>query len=120
MRLILPIAILLLSMVACTKKKSNEYNLDIRETLQVNFETEPPTLDNNKATDTTSSWIMLNTMEGLVGYDYSSKDLSAIPALAESWQPTEKNKVWTFKLRKNVLWSDGVELKAQHFLDSWE
>lgn len=114
------IVLIALLALSCTRKKSNDYGLDIRETLRINLQTEPPTLDYGKATDTTSNEININIMEGLVAYDLASPDLKAIPALAESWEATEKNKVWTFKIRKGVKWTDGVELKAQHFVDGIE
>src|SRR5690242_20348809 len=34
------------------------------------------------------------------------------PALAESWSVAPDHKTWTFKLRKNLRWSDGQPLTA--------
>jgi len=105
---------------SCTKNKKEEYGLDIRETLRININTEPPSLDWNKATDTTSSTVTVNIMDGLAQYDLNDPELKLLPALAESWEPSEKAKVWTFKLRKGVKWTDGVEFTAQHVIDGWE
>ena len=109
-----------IGLAACTKNKKQEYGLDIRETIRVNIETEPPTLDWTKSTDSVSNKIQVNIMEGMAEYNLNDPDLSLIPALAESWESSEKAKVWTFKIRKGVKWTDGVELTAQHFIDGWE
>jgi len=115
----LSVAVAVVAMGACTKK-GNDGGLDIRETLRVNVDTEPPTLDWTKGTDTTSSTITVNLMDGLTDYNLTDPELKIIPALAEKWESSEKSKVWTFHIRKGVHWTDNVELTAQHFIDSWE
>jgi oligopeptide transport system substrate-binding protein len=90
------------------------------ELLRINITSEPPTLDWNKATDTTSSHVIDNLMEGLVQYDLANKELSLIPALASEWSSSEKARVWTFKLRKDVKWTDGVSFQAQQVVDGWQ
>lgn len=106
----------------CTKKNSGklEYGLDIKDTLRVNLESEPPSIDWSIATDTTSSLVTANLMEGLVTYDFGDRDLSAAPALATEWKASSGAKVWTFKIRKGVKWTDGKEFTAQHVIDGWE
>ena len=47
----------------------------------------------------------------LVGYD--AKTLQPKPELATSWSHDASGKVWTFKLRKGVLWSDGKPFTAK-------
>ncbi len=47
----------------------------------------------------------------LVGYD--AKTLAPTPELAESWSHDASGKVWTFKLRKGVVWSDGEPFTAE-------
>jgi ABC-type oligopeptide transport system substrate-binding subunit len=65
--------ILLLGAVSCTKKSAIHSKLDRKETLRLNMVTEPPTLDWHKATDTSSSLITVNIMEGLTTYDEAFK-----------------------------------------------
>ncbi|WP_270647283.1 ABC transporter substrate-binding protein [Paeniclostridium hominis] len=48
-----------------------------------------PTLDPSKATDTASSEVLMNTMEGLVKVD---KDNKIIPGVAEKWEKSEDGK----------------------------
>lgn len=93
--------------------------LSAADTLRINLSSEPPTLDWNKATDTTSSHVINNIMDGLVAYDLADRELALIPALATEWKPLEKAKVWTLKLREDVLWSDGVKFTGQHVIDGW-
>ena len=67
----------------CTKKSKGDYNLELSETLRVNLSAEPPSLDFHKATDTTSSEVIRNIMDGLVRYDLNDPKLGLQPALAE-------------------------------------
>ncbi len=116
------IAFALFLSAACTKKNSSglDYGLDIKDTLRVNFESEPPSLDWSKATDTTSSLVTMNMMEGLVEYNLADRDLAPAPALATEWKASEAARIWTFALRKGVKWTDGVEFTGQHVLEGWE
>jgi peptide/nickel transport system substrate-binding protein len=41
------------------------------------------------------------------------------PALAESWSVAPDHKTWTFKLRKNLRWSDGQPLTADDVVFTW-
>ncbi|MFN8169072.1 MAG: ABC transporter substrate-binding protein [Candidatus Nanopelagicales bacterium] len=45
--------------------------------------------------------------------EYSAKDFSTAPGLAESWQESADKKTWTYKIRSGVTWSDGVPLTAK-------
>ena len=49
-----------------------------------------------------------------------AEDNSIIPGAAESWDVTEDGLIWTFKLRKNLKWSDGSPLTAHNFVYSWK
>ena len=41
------------------------------------------------------------------------------PGLAESWSVAADQKTWTFKLRKNLHWSDGQPLTADDVVFTW-
>ncbi len=120
LRNLLIVACAVLVGVSCTKKKKGDYGLDPAETLRVNLTTEPPSLDWSKSTDTTSSHVQDNIMEGLVEYNFADPDLGLEGALAEKWEATNNAQTWTFKLRKGVKWTDGKGLTAQQFVDGWE
>ncbi len=104
---------------ACFKKKSSS-DFSLKDTFRFVISTEPPTLDWNKAVDTTSNLILDNIMEGLVDYDFSGSVALMRPGLAEKWTSSHNNKHWTFILKKNVYWTDGEKLTAHHVKDSWQ
>ena len=52
--------------------------------------------------------------------DTDSKNLEAIPAIAEKWSASEDFKTWTFHLRKDAKWSNGKSVTAQDFVNSWK
>lgn len=78
---------------------------------------EPETLDWNRAHTVVEAYLLMNLMEGLVTFDSSMK---AIPALAQDWSLSSDRKVYRFRIRRGVKWSDGVELKAKDFVYSWK
>jgi peptide/nickel transport system substrate-binding protein len=45
--------------------------------------------------------------------NYSMKDMSPAPGLAESWDTSSDGKTWTFHVRDGVKWSDGQDLTAE-------
>jgi peptide/nickel transport system substrate-binding protein len=57
-------------------------------------------------------------------YDYltmsSPQDFSAIPGLAERWDPSPDGRTWTFHLRTGVMWSDGRPLTARDVVHSFQ
>jgi len=84
--------------------------------LRINLETEPPSLDWSLATDGISIIAIQQLMRGLTRL---GRDLRAEPDLAERWSVSPDGRTYTFSLRPGVLWSDGVPLRAQHFVDGW-
>jgi peptide/nickel transport system substrate-binding protein len=42
----------------------------------------------------------------------SAKDFSTIPGLAQSWRSSNHGRTWTYTLRPNLKWSDGVPLTS--------
>ncbi len=123
------IGVFLLLIAFCSCTRSNEItvttpageklHLKPSETLRINLNTEPPTLDWQQSDDTTSALIINNIMDGLVGYDLrqSLTTMKLAPALAESWQAADHARIWKFSLRQGVKWSDGVPFTAQHAID---
>ncbi|MCL4459999.1 MAG: peptide ABC transporter substrate-binding protein [Chloroflexi bacterium] len=87
--------------------------------LRVNIAGEPPTLDPNLSSWDASIAVESLVFEGLLKFD---KDLNLVPAVAKE-VPTVANggispdgKVYTFKLRNDVKWSDGKPVTAKDFV----
>ena len=49
----------------------------------------------------------------LVVYDPATKTL--VPVAAQSWSVSPDKLTWSFKIRKGLVWSDGVPLTANDF-----
>lgn len=122
-------ALLVVVSMGCTKRgqdievvlpNGTKAKLDVAETLRINITSEPPSLDWHKATDTTSSWITNNLMEGLVEYNLQDKELGLIPALATKWESLDNAKTWKFALRSGVVWSDGQPFTVLHVVEAWK
>src|SRR5690606_36161186 len=59
--------------------------------------------------------------DGLTEYDFTNRDEPVVkPAVAESYESNDDSTVWTFKLRKDVTYSDGTPVKASDFKYAWE
>ena len=62
------------------------------------------TLDPIKITDVISFQIASQIMEPLLRF--SEKDLTLVPVIAKSWEISEDNLIYTFKLKKGVFFQD--------------
>ena len=78
---------------------------------------EPVTLDWNLAGTSVETPIVMNLMEGLTEVDGK---LRPVPCLAAKVEISKDQKTYTFRIRKNVKWSDGIPLRAQDFVEGWK
>jgi oligopeptide transport system substrate-binding protein len=79
---------------------------------------EPKDLDPHIVTGVPEHHILQNLFEPLVSKD--PKTLQPVPGVAESWTLDKSGKVYTFKLRKNAVWSNGDPVTAEDFVYSWQ
>ncbi len=86
-------------------------------TLRINVGTEPPGLDWQVETDSTSFDVVSNLMTGLTQY---TPELTAAPACAKSWDVLDGGKTYIFHLRDDVYWTDGKKLVAKDFEYAWK
>ncbi len=112
--------VICLTLFSCQKKPSGEYGLDPSDTLRIAFGAEPPTLDWNKSSDTTSSSVIDNLMDGLVVFEYLDNKINLGAGLATNWEGSQKNTVWKFQIRKNVQWEDGQPFEPSQVIDGWQ
>src|SRR4029079_11863244 len=64
---------------------------------------DPDSVDPHRARSTESMQVLRELFEGLTRFDHAS---APIPGAAESWSMSEDGRVYTFKLRPNLRWSN--------------
>ena len=99
------------------KEDSGSEELAKDQTLNLNIKTEPPTLDPGLATDTTSSAVLYQTFEGLMRVDQEDE---VKEAMAESYEVSDDQLTYTFKIREDAKWSNGDPVTAQDFEYAWK
>lgn len=78
---------------------------------------EPESIDPAIVTDQVGMRISSALFEGLCRIDEAGKPQ---PGMAERWEKSDDRKTYTFHLRPDALWSDGVPVTAGDFVDSWQ
>ena len=103
------------------KKKLQPETNNWRKTKQIlkfNNGSEPQTLDPHLMTGVLEGRLSDALNEGLTTYD--PRDLTPRPGVAKSWKISKDGKTYTFALRKNARWSDGIAVTAHDFYKSWK
>ncbi len=77
----------------------------------INLGGEPPTVHPITSTDVYGSNVQAYVCEGLLSRDSETYDWK--PRLAEKWEVSKDNKVFTFHLRKNAVFHDGKPVTAE-------
>ena len=72
--------------------------------------TEPGTLDPQFVTDVNTARAVVQIFENLVRWD---ENFEIVPFLAKSWEVSDDNKTWTFKLQEGVKFHDGAPFNAE-------
>jgi len=125
-----------LSIVACsnTDKPVDSGNKDSNENVNSNenikpgeadkeqylntyLASDPTSLDVSLRSDSYSSTIITNVMEGLVRLEDKDGEYFMAPGDAQTWESNEDGTVWTFHLGDNK-WSDGEPVTAQQYVYS--
>ena len=114
---LLIVCVLLGVFVGC--KKDAKAGKDVKEEVVFarNNGAEPQSLDPHHIEGVPEHNIYMCLFEGLV--TYNPETLNPEPGVAESWESPDGGITWTFHLRKDAKWSDGVPITAQDFVDSW-
>lgn len=119
---ILFITAALLVIAGCSGAKSDsdksepEVQGEAEQKLTFALQNEPDGLDPGITNNSFASPILFNTFEGLVVYDANN---SIVGGSAETWNISDDGLTYTFKLRKNLKWSDGSALTAEDFVYSY-
>jgi peptide/nickel transport system substrate-binding protein len=94
-------------LLACSGKAER---VELPPTLTTDTLGDPKTFNMIVSKETSSSAVAGILFEGLIRRDPVTTDFE--PVLAESWSVSPDGRTWTFNLRKDVLWSDGVPFTA--------
>lgn len=86
------------------------------DTIVWNIGEDPKTIDPALNTSANAGNIILNSFEGLVRVD---DEVNILPGVAETWDVSEDGLTYTFNLRKDAKWSDGVGVTANDFKYAW-
>lgn len=105
--------VLLLGLMSCQGKNTKSGN-----TLYLNIGGEPATLSPLASGDGYATSVQGYIFEGLLERDLDTFEWK--PALATEWKISPDKKVFDFKLREGVKWSDGVEFTADDVKYSYD
>lgn len=83
----------------------------------INSITDPKTFNTIIANEESSIDICRLLFWGLLNFDQASQTVE--PGLADFWTNSPDGKTWTFRLRKNLRWSDGAPLTADDVVFTW-
>lgn len=113
-RLILSLAALCVAALAgCQGKSPRPACPTGEQCLEFGLDVEPATLDPQKANLVSEGWVIGDLMEGLTT---EGPDANPIPGGATSWEVAPDGLTWTFHLRRNARWSDGVPVTADDYV----
>jgi oligopeptide transport system substrate-binding protein len=92
-------------------------NLAANQVVKYNLGTDPKTVDPalNDAVD--GATVICNAFEGLMRLDAKDKPVYGV---AEKYEISKDQMTYTFHLRKDAKWSDGVAVKASDFEYAWK
>lgn len=94
-----------------TNKKETKQSIHLPHIAEI------PTMDVTKATDGESMNVMRNVFEGLYMLGEGNKP---VPGVAKSYDVSEDKKTYTFHLRDEAKWSNGMSVTADDFVFSWQ
>ena len=77
---------------------------------------EPQVLDPQAISGSPEFAIVFSLFEGLV---VAGSDLSVTPGVAKAWEIAPDGLTYTFHVREDAMWSDGVKLTASDFIESY-
>jgi ABC-type transport system substrate-binding protein len=78
---------------------------------------DPKTLNPTTANETSSTEVYRLLFAKLARFNWETQ--TAEPDLAYEWSVAEDGRTWTYKLRKNLFWSDGHPLTADDVVFTW-
>ncbi|PEB54574.1 peptide ABC transporter substrate-binding protein [Bacillus sp. AFS098217] len=90
---------------------------ETKQSINLPYIAEIPTVDVTKATDSESMTVMRNVFEGLYTLGEGNKP---VPGVSKSYDVSEDKRTYTFHLRDDAKWSNGTPVTAKDFEFSWK
>lgn len=117
--LIVTVALSFTALAGCGKNdsKGTSANTKVPQVIKYNLGAEPKTIDPALNEAVEGGTVIENAFEGLTRLD--EKD-TPIPGVAEKWDVSPDGLKYTFHLRKDAVWTDGKQVKAQDFEYAWK
>lgn len=94
------------------KAQSSKKNGSTSKTFRLSMTTEPPTLDSSLCNSMAGADILYNIMDGLMRNNNGQIE----PGVATKYDLSDDGLTYTFHLREDAKWSDGVAVKAGDFV----
>lgn len=107
-----------LLMAACGGGTSTGTNLAKDQTLRVNIDTEPNSLDPGQEQYNYEGAIGASISEALLKVKPDLSDVTG--ATADKWTVSSDGMTWTFHIRDSAKWNDGKPVKGADFVYAWK
>src|ERR1700716_499175 len=107
-----------LVVAACGTSSPTSTNLAKDQTLRVNIQVEPNSLDPGQEQYAYEGAVGVSISEALVRVKSDLSDVQA--ATASSWSTSSDGLTWTFKIRSNAKWNDGKPVTGADFVYAWQ
>ncbi|MCB0406522.1 MAG: hypothetical protein KDD51_17195, partial [Bdellovibrionales bacterium] len=108
-----------LCIVSCFRKPYSPSSNNDNPTMRWDVAKKASTFDWNFCAETACLKQVSLFMEGLAGFENKASGVELVPRLATHWQFLSPTQI-VFKLRRQVLWSDGTTLQSVHFVNAWK
>ncbi|HVR37271.1 MAG TPA: ABC transporter substrate-binding protein, partial [Methylomirabilota bacterium] len=107
-----------LALTACGSRETRVEIGNREQILHLANGSEPQNLDPHTVTGVPEHNIIVALLEGLVSEDPT--DLTPVPGVAERWDISEDETVYTFHFREDARWSNGDPVTALDFVNSFK
>ena len=87
------------------------------ERLRIAMGGEPETMDPHRYNLRLEETLLNELFMGLTTFNAQGE---IVPGAAEAWSTSDDGLTWTFLLKKNLLWSDGVPITAHDFVYAYQ
>jgi oligopeptide transport system substrate-binding protein len=103
---------------ACGNSAPTTSNLAKDQTLRINIQVEPNSLDPGQEQYSYEGDVGASISEALLKIKPDLSDV--VPATAASYSVSSDGLTWTFKIRSNAKWSDGKPVTGADFVYAWQ